>query len=114
MNEELEQTTDNIMVRTIIDNIDISIIGSSLFCDSMEDEEIQKYVSYIRQKLEEDNITLEQLEIKELPYNMVEIKYNADGIKFSRLRRISGYLTNTLDRWNNAKQAEEADRVKHI
>lgn len=35
------------------------------------------------------------------------------GIGFERIRRITGYLTGTLDRWNNAKQAEEKDRVKH-
>ena len=33
--------------------------------------------------------------------------------KFERIRRITGYLTGTLDRWNSAKQAEERDRVKH-
>jgi len=36
-----------------------------------------------------------------------------DGIKFERIRRITGYLVGTLDRWNSAKQAEERDRVKH-
>lgn len=36
-----------------------------------------------------------------------------EGIKFQRLRRITGYLVGTMDRWNNAKQAEERDRVKH-
>lgn len=35
------------------------------------------------------------------------------GIKFERIRRITGYLTGTIDRWNNAKHAEEHDRVKH-
>lgn len=35
------------------------------------------------------------------------------GVKFERIRRITGYLTGTLDRWNNAKKAEEKDRVKH-
>jgi anaerobic ribonucleoside-triphosphate reductase len=35
------------------------------------------------------------------------------GVKFERIRRITGYLVGTLDRWNNAKQAEERDRVKH-
>ena len=33
--------------------------------------------------------------------------------KFERIRRITGYLVGTTDRWNNAKQAEERDRVKH-
>ena len=32
---------------------------------------------------------------------------------FERIRRITGYLVGTLDRFNNAKRAEEADRVKH-
>lgn len=35
------------------------------------------------------------------------------GVKFERIRRITGYLVGTIDRWNNAKRAEERDRVKH-
>ena len=35
------------------------------------------------------------------------------GVKFERIRRITGYLVGTLDRFNNAKRAEEKDRVKH-
>lgn len=35
------------------------------------------------------------------------------GVKFERTRRITGYLVGTLDRFNNAKRAEERDRVKH-
>lgn len=35
------------------------------------------------------------------------------GVKFERIRRITGYLVGTLDRFNNAKRAEERDRVKH-
>ena len=34
-------------------------------------------------------------------------------VKFERIRRITGYLVGTTDRWNNAKRAEERDRVKH-
>lgn len=37
-----------------------------------------------------------------------------EGVKFERIRRISGYLVGTLDRWNDAKKAEERDRVKHL
>ncbi|MBQ2659958.1 hypothetical protein IJF86_00830 [Candidatus Saccharibacteria bacterium] len=45
-------------------------------------------------------------------------KYFADhsqyfGEKFERLRRITGYLVGTLDRWNDGKKAEEKARVKH-
>lgn len=35
------------------------------------------------------------------------------GVNFERIRRITGYLVGTLDRFNNAKRAEERDRVKH-
>lgn len=37
----------------------------------------------------------------------------SDGVPFERIRRITGYLVGTLDKWNNAKRAEERDRVKH-
>ena len=36
-----------------------------------------------------------------------------EGVKFERIRRITGYLVGTLERFNNAKKAEEHDRVKH-
>lgn len=36
-----------------------------------------------------------------------------DDVPFERIRRITGYLVGTLDRFNNAKRAEERDRVKH-
>ena len=32
---------------------------------------------------------------------------------FERIRRITGYLVGTMAKWNNAKRAEERDRVKH-
>ncbi len=35
------------------------------------------------------------------------------GVKFERIRRITGYLVGTTARWNDAKKAEERDRVKH-
>ena len=34
-------------------------------------------------------------------------------VSFERIRRITGYLVGTMDKWNNAKKAEERDRVKH-
>ena len=39
--------------------------------------------------------------------------YIGEGIRFERIRRITGYLVGTVDRFNNAKRAEVADRVKH-
>ena len=42
--------------------------------------------------------------------NMVMVD---EAVGFERIRRITGYLVGTLDRFNNAKRAEVADRVKH-
>jgi anaerobic ribonucleoside-triphosphate reductase len=42
-----------------------------------------------------------------------EPKKVGKGIKFERIRRITGYLVGTLDRFNNAKRKEVEDRVVH-
>lgn len=36
-----------------------------------------------------------------------------EGVRFERIRRITGYLVGTLDRFNDGKKAEVRDRVKH-
>lgn len=43
----------------------------------------------------------------------VSIHYGYAPEKFERIRRITGYLVGTLDRFNDAKRAEESERVKH-
>lgn len=40
-------------------------------------------------------------------------KLIGEGVSFERIRRITGYLVGGLDRFNDAKRAEERDRVKH-
>ena len=40
-------------------------------------------------------------------------KVVGEGGNFDRIRRITGYLVGTLDRFNNAKKAEVNDRVTH-
>lgn len=37
-----------------------------------------------------------------------------EGVKFERIRRVTGYLVGSLDRFNNAKRQEVHDRVKHM
>ena len=54
------------------------------------------------------SITEQQLDIK------AGDKVIGKGIKFERIRRITGYLVGTLDRFNDAKYAEVRDRVKHV
>ena len=38
---------------------------------------------------------------------------SGENVSFERIRRITGYLVGTTNRWNNAKKAELDDRVKH-
>ena len=45
--------------------------------------------------------------------NSTSDKVVGEGVKFERIRRITGYLVGTLYRFNNAKRAEEHDRIKH-
>ncbi|MBQ2408638.1 MAG: hypothetical protein II309_04305 [Bacilli bacterium] len=54
--------------------------------------------------------------MKEVKKEKVEEKREkevGEGVGFERIRRITGYLVGTVDRFNNGKRAEESDRVKH-
>lgn len=37
-----------------------------------------------------------------------------ENVRFERIRRITGYLVGSMEKWNDAKKAEERDRVKHL
>ena len=43
----------------------------------------------------------------------IEMNYTFDSKNFERIRRITGYLVGTIERFNDAKRAEVEDRVKH-
>jgi len=43
----------------------------------------------------------------------VDVDYEYEPVPFERIRRITGYLVGTLDRFNDAKRREVDDRVKH-
>lgn len=43
-----------------------------------------------------------------------KMRFVGKGVKFERIRRITGYIVGSLERFNDAKRAEEADRVKHM
>ena len=53
--------------------------------------------------------------IKHFDFKVIDdaIEKVGENVKFDRIRRITGYLVGTTDRFNNAKRAEEKDRVKH-
>lgn len=72
-------------------------------------EEAQAYVDYIEDKY---NRKLRSIDIK-VDGDYVDLRYEFVAIPFERIRRITGYLVGTMDSWNDAKAAEEHDRVKH-
>ena len=75
----------------------------------ISDLEQTKYVEYIEKKY---NRSLDTLEIN-LDGDYVDLSYRFVPVNFERIRRITGYLVGTVDRFNNAKRAEESQRVKH-
>ena len=52
-------------------------------------------------------------EVKSAKVEEKKEKEVGEGVGFERIRRITGYLVGTVDRFNNGKRAEEKDRVKH-
>ncbi|MEZ3452951.1 MAG: hypothetical protein K1W17_01120 [Oscillospiraceae bacterium] len=77
---------------------------------TISEEEKNNYVKYLEDKFPDK--TLSSLEIG-LDGEYVNLNYKFEDVPFERIRRVTGYLTGTLDRWNDAKRAEEHDRVKH-
>ena len=76
-------------------------------------EEQQAYINRAIEKYGEHVVGL-TIKIDENNPEWVDLDYELDSKKpFTRLRRITGYLVGHLERWNNAKSAEEKDREKH-
>lgn len=83
----------------------VEVIGGE-----MDDNEIQIYIEKLRQEYPYE--TINELKIT-INGDMVSLDYGVLPPQFQRIRRITGYLVGTLDRFNNAKRAEESQRVKH-
>lgn len=92
-------------MQTVVDDISVKVNVE------MPQEEIVTYIKRAKQMyqgkhLSEINICVDGEE--------VDLEYKFLPVSFERTRRITGYLVGTMDRWNNAKKAEEKDRVKHL
>ncbi len=85
--------------------VDVRVTG-----DSMSQAEIDANVDRARSQYPDKIIT--GMDIK-LDGEYADITYHWQSVPFERIRRITGYLVGTLDRFNNGKRAEERDRVKH-
>ena len=76
----------------------------------MTDAEKEAYIRRAREQYPDKRIS--SMDIT-LDGDFADITYHWETVPFERIRRITGYLVGTLDRFNNGKRAEEADRVKH-
>lgn len=83
----------------------VNVIG-----EQISQDEINAYIEYGKKKYHGREIT----ELTITPDGeFADLKFNFADIPFDRIRRITGYLVGTTERFNNAKRAEEKDRVKH-
>ena len=78
---------------------------------NISQEEINAYVKHIENEFPDK--TIDTLDIN-VDGEFVDLNYTFETYPFERIRRITGYLVGTVDRFNNAKQAEVKDRVKHM
>ena len=90
----------------LVNGTDVTING----VEGVSEQEILSYIDYIQQDTDDD---VESLTIEGAPDGNIALDYTLRPQKFELIRRITGYLVGTIDRWNNAKRAEEHDRVKH-
>lgn len=77
---------------------------------TISEREKQNYIIFLHKKHPDKEIT--KLDIK-VDGDFVDLSFEYEPIPFERIRRITGYLVGTLNRFNNAKLAEVGDRVKH-
>lgn len=82
----------------------VKVIGGKI-----SEEEKEAYVKYVKDKNPKDEIDSLTIEVDG---DFVNLTYHKQPIPFSRIRRITGYLTN-MNRANDAKRSEISDRVKH-
>lgn len=79
--------------------------------EAISEEEVNEYVKYVEEKNPGKEIAELNINVNG---NFVDLGYSFyNDVPFERIRRITGYLVGTLDRFNDGKRAEEKDRVKH-
>jgi len=76
---------------------------------ALPQEELSAYLAHARERYGREPKRMDVT----VDGEYVDIDYTFDAQPFERIRRITGYLVGTLDRFNNGKRAEEHDRVKH-
>ena len=90
----------------LVNGIQVKVNG----IPDVSEQEIVNYIGYVKEQTHEP---LKSLSISKADEGGVALDYVLRPQKFERIRRITGYLVGTIDRWNNAKQSDEHERVKH-
>ena len=85
--------------------VDVKVTNGTL-----PQQEIEYYIEQAQKKYPDKVLTAIDLDVDG---DYINCAYHFSTEPFQRIRRITGYLVGTLDRFNNAKRAEEADRLKH-
>lgn len=76
---------------------------------NIPDNEVMEYIKYVETKSKQNLIKLGII----ADGDFIDLSYEFGGVKFDRIRRITGYIVPDLNSWGNAKLAELHDRVKH-
>ena len=77
----------------------------------LDPKEKQAYTKYVKEKNPKKIIKYIKVT---LDGDFANLEYEVEEEPFDRIRRITGYLVGDTRYWNNAKKAEERDRVKHM
>ncbi len=76
----------------------------------LSQQEIDIYVAHLKENNPDKYIKTVDFTVDG---EYVDAKFTYDSVPFERIRRITGYLVGTVDRFNNGKRAEVEDRVTH-
>jgi len=90
----------------LVNGIEVTVNG----IENMSETEVVGYINHIQAQTNE---VIETVSISDAGKGDIALDFKLRPEKFERIRRITGYLVGTTDRWNNAKRSEEHDRVKH-
>ncbi len=89
----------------VVDGTEITVLG-----EPVNEQEARGYIRVVRDQFPGEDVVSIELDIHG---EEAAMDYVVKPPQFKRIRRITGYLVGDLDRFGNAKRAEEHDRVKH-
>lgn len=99
-----------VMDKMVVNGVEVTVSYANESDARVSEKEVQAYIARAHEKYHGARLNSLKLDVDG---EEVGVSYDLDPVPFDRIRRITGYLVGTLDRFNDAKRAEERDRVKH-